>query len=131
MLLVWLSYVDPQSNKYAYLWQCYVIEKNIGNDGKIKMPMKYTGFWKVWEEDGSLFSEGEYEDGKINGVFRIWSVKGVLTSEWHIKDQKLNGTKKTWYDNGQLKSLCVYENNKLIGKIKQWDMMGNVSYITE
>lgn len=52
------------------------------------------GLFRVWFENGQLFQEYSYEDGKIHGSYRSWNENGKLVEEreyWYgtMKDIKM------------------------------------------
>jgi len=55
-----------------------------------------------WYENGQLWSESHWKDGKRDGIFRDWHENGQLYWEEHWKDGKQDGIHRSWYENGQL-----------------------------
>jgi len=52
---------------------------------------KIQGISIGWHEDGTLKSEGNYENGKREGMWKEWDKDGMLKSEYNYKDDKMEG----------------------------------------
>jgi len=55
-----------------------------------------------WYENGQLFLETKWQDGKEDDIERGWYENGQLWWVKHWKDGNLDGIDRTWYKNGQL-----------------------------
>ena len=82
-------------------------EKELYESGKTKMEGaiengQRTGLWKVYFEDGTLWSEGEYVDGKRNGTAKNYYPNGKLRYEGMFKQDQKIGRWKFYNEQGQL-----------------------------
>ena len=92
----------------------------------LKNDMKpVTGIVRGWHENGQLWYEKNYKDGKRVGSHREWYENGQLEYEMNFKDGKEDGLCRGWGENGQLS----YEANCKDGRYynqKRWDKDGNI-----
>jgi len=84
-----------------------VYEKELYENGKTKMEGaiedgKRVGKWKVHFEDGTLWSEGEYIEGKRSGTAKNYYPNGKLRYEGQFKEDKKIGRWKFYNEQGQL-----------------------------
>ena len=70
------------------------------------------GVWKKFRENGQIWYEGWYKDGKWDNVHKGWYDNGQLQYEEFYKDGKQDGVQKWWYDNGQIKHKVCYKYEK-------------------
>jgi antitoxin component YwqK of YwqJK toxin-antitoxin module len=92
---------DKEKTK-KYRFQCFNIEGEL------------YGVSNTWHEDGTLYIEKNYKDGKRHGVTKWWYDDGRLYFEDNYKDGKKHGVCKTWSDNGKLIRECNYEEGKCV-----------------
>ena len=83
------------------------------------------GLWRVWHENGQLWTEGNYKDGKLDGLHRRWYDDGQLRWEYNYKDGELDGLFRSWHENGQRAYVINYKDGKLISE-KIWDEDANL-----
>ncbi|MDC0272173.1 hypothetical protein OAM07_05065 [Crocinitomicaceae bacterium] len=83
-----------------------------------------TGIVRGWNEDGQLWIEGNYKDGREVGLHRIWHTNGQLRVERNYKDGKRDGLSRGWYENGQLEYEQNFKDGELISE-RCWDEDGN------
>ena len=57
--------------------------------------------WVV-SENGQIWSEKNYKDGKRDGKWTEWHENGLIESEKNYKDGKEDGKWTQWYENGQI-----------------------------
>ena len=69
---------------------------------------KREGVWK-WYENGQLWYEQHYKEGKPHGISKGWFENGQLKSEHNWKEGQLHGICKWWSEDGQLLSEDHYE----------------------
>ena len=119
-------------------WLCFLIEsyiyrweEKIYNNGNLmskcltKYGIKHEKF-KEWFEDGQLFIESNYVDGKLNGIYKEWHENGQLRLQFNYVDDKENGPYKEWHENGQLRLQLSYIDGKENGTYKQMDENGQL-----
>ncbi|MDC0100495.1 DUF1566 domain-containing protein [Crocinitomicaceae bacterium] len=82
----------------------------------------------MWHENGQLWTEGNYKDGKEEGVQKDWYENGQIWDELNYKDGKEEGVQKSWYENGQLRSESNYKDGKEEGVQKSWHENGVLAY---
>lgn len=71
---------------------------------------KRDGIWKAWYEDGTLWSEGEYKDGKRNGPGTTYHPNGKKHLEGNYKEDAQVGIWKIWDENGNLEKEVNYDS---------------------
>lgn len=83
--------------------------------GSKKMAGAFTenqrdGVWKAWYEDGTLWSEGVYKNGKRNGPGTTYHPNGKKYIEGNYKDDVQVGIWKIWDENGNLEKEVNYDS---------------------
>ena len=94
------KYVDTDSNKTESL--------GYHPNGKLKfryflVDNELNGACRIWDEEGRMLNEENYENDVLHGLSRAWHANGTLMSEVQYKKGLKEGVSKEWYDNGQLK----------------------------
>jgi antitoxin component YwqK of YwqJK toxin-antitoxin module len=119
--------------------QFFTLKGKIETEGVLKGRNR-IGSWKYFYPDGTIMSEENYKDGKLDGVQIVYyqdgkvtefatyknglldgavskySYKGVLIEEITYVKGKLNGEAKYFELNGNLKETGIYKNGLRIGK---------------
>lgn len=91
-------------------------------NGKIKVtgtydldsPKNKQGYFKSFDEDGFLESEGNYINNKSEGLHKSYKTKGKLWLEEEMSHGQNNGALKTYFTSGTIKRIEQYENGKFI-----------------
>ena len=96
------KFYDKNGNKY------YDLENQNGNI-------------KEYDNEGYLFCEYEYINGKKNGKAKEYGFDEVLIFEGEYLNGKRNGKGKEYYDNGEIKFEGEYLNGKRNGKGKEYN----------
>lgn len=80
---------------------------------KVDSPSKKQGYFKHYNEDGFITSEGNYINSEEEGTWKRYKEKGRLWLEedYHLGNN--NGYLKVYYPDGSLKRKERYENGKL------------------
>ena len=86
---------------------------------------KKDGLHRKWYEGGRLIYEENYKDGGHDGLAKRWHSNGQLEEEGNWKDGKRDGLVKQWYENGQLEEEGNWKNGELDG-YKSWDEDGQL-----
>ncbi len=106
-----IGYYDNGQLKYE---RCYKNERPIGN-------------WKSWFENGYLKEEFYYDINSLkNGPYKVWHENGNLFTEMMFINDILNGITRRWHENGTLQFEGVYENGKQKGISRNWDEEGKL-----
>lgn len=63
---------------------------------------KRSGHWKAWYEDGKLWSEGEYKDGKRNGPGIVYHENGNKYIESNYSNDEKTGKWRFFDSTGKL-----------------------------
>ena len=82
-----------------------------------------NGYGKVYDENGELQEEGEYKDGKLNGYGKVYCENGELCEEGEFKDGELNGQGKV-YLVGDLWLEGMFKDGEFNGYGKIYDVVG-------
>lgn len=82
-------------------------EKELYENGKTRMEGaikngEREGAWKVYFDDGTLWSEGSYIEGKRSGEAKNYYPNGKLRYEGFFKGDKKTGHWKFYNESGQL-----------------------------
>ena len=104
---------DNGNPKYISLYKSIdgvdvkVKEKELHENGKTRMEGaiedgERVGAWKVYFDDGTLWSEGTYTEGKRNGDAKNYFPNGKLRYEGFYEDDKKTGHWKFYNESGQL-----------------------------
>jgi hypothetical protein len=84
---------------------------------------KKDGLYRRWK--GRSYFEGNYKDGELDGLFKRWIIKYEDGFEDGEQNRRKDGTWKSYHkENGQLKYESNYKDGELISK-KCWDEDGN------
>ncbi|KGL63717.1 toxin-antitoxin system YwqK family antitoxin [Polaribacter sp. Hel1_85] len=126
-------------NSDSLFVQFYTLSGKIETEGVLN-GRKRVGNWKYFYTDGTLMSEENYKDGKLDGeqliyypdglvtefaiykdglkhgVVSKYSSKGILIEEITYASGKPNGVAKYFELNGNLKETGVYKDGKRVGK---------------
>ena len=87
---------------------------------------KFDGPMIRWNENCSIVSETNYENGMIHGYWKEYYPNGKLMHYVEYFYGQKNGVEQWYYENGNLKSESVYEYDTLISGAFYWDKEGNV-----
>ena len=117
------EYTADGNIEKAYLYQNGVI---IG-EGIVKEDGNRNGPWKDFYPDGSLKSEGNYDNGKQTGEWKFYHSNGKIEQSGKFNKQgKFEGTWKWYFDSGQLLKEENYRNGLKDGIFTQYDEAGKV-----
>jgi antitoxin component YwqK of YwqJK toxin-antitoxin module len=79
-------------------------------------PDNYTGIWRTWLSDGTMVTEAQYSNGKLDGPSIHWdTTEGGKRAEEVYRDGNLNGPWKGFYKNGSVRKSLGYADGKPIG----------------
>ena len=87
---------------------------------------KYTGLYKQFYDNGQLYEEGIYINGKLDGLYKQWYHDGKLCKECFYVKGKFHGLYKSWHENGVLHAEYTYMNGILCGLCKTFDVNGKI-----
>lgn len=79
---------------------------------------------KSYWDNGSLRSDLNYKDGKLNGLAVWYFENGVKEQEANYINNKLSGVMKRWYASGIPESVSNYNHGLLDGKAITYDEGG-------
>ena len=82
---------------------------------------------KYWYENGQLWEQEFYRNGKREGECKIWYESGQLRIQSFWRDGKREGECKEWYENGHLGVQLFYRDGKVEGEHKFWYENGQLS----
>lgn len=93
---------------------------------------KEDGFHQWWfTEGGQKMTEGTYSNGKENGIHRWWDENGQLILEESYKLGKKDGLWRTFHENGVLYCKIFYSDDVIIDdQVEYFDYQG-VKFKTE
>ena len=86
-----------------------------------------NGEYKIWDDNGHLVFNCNYEEGKIEGECKRWYISGKIWDQCYFKNDKLEGEYKEWFTDGKLHIHCQYKEGKLEGEYKEWFSDGKLN----
>lgn len=94
----------------------------------VKTPNKerFNGLVKYYFENGTIYQEVNYKDGKIHGNRKIYFKSGKLQNEREYEDDKMEGKFSEFYETGEMKTSGKYENNLKEGVWKSFYKNGKI-----
>ena len=117
------EYAADGNVEKAYLYKNGVI---IG-EGIVKDDGNRNGPWKDFYPDGSVKSEGNYDNGKQVGEWKYYHSNGKTEQTGKFNKQgKFDGTWKWYFDSGQLLKEEHYRNGLKDGMSTEYDETGKV-----
>jgi antitoxin component YwqK of YwqJK toxin-antitoxin module len=117
------EYTADGNVEKTYLYKNGII---IG-EGIVKDDGNRNGSWKDFYPDGSLKSEGNYDNGKQVGEWKYYHANGKLEQTGKFNKQgKFDGTWKWYFDSGQLIREEHYRNGLKDGLSTEYDESGKV-----
>ena len=100
---------------------------NVIGEGIVKENGAKEGHWKEFYSDGSLRSEGDYNDGKPVGEWKYFYQDGKLEQKGKFTNAgKLTGNWKWYYGNGQLMLDEEYISGQKDGMHTEYDETGKI-----
>lgn len=91
-----LSFGNPQWHRWVFMYQVFVIHDHsdrflvpakqdwlalCSGDAPEALPSRYTGVWKVWNEDGEIHRYTTYRNGMMHGLDYGWSGSGTFWAD--------------------------------------------------
>ena len=110
-------------NNYHGEYKIWNTNGNIAVDGNYNLGLK-IGEWKWFNRNGKKDSIKVYSGGMLNGLSTIYfDGKQPYKLMNHINDM-LHGEMKIFYNDGQIQSLITFQDGKRSGVFKNWDLNG-------
>ena len=81
---------------------------------------------KEYYENGNLWIETPYQNGKVDGIVKEYYENGNLATEIPYKNGKIEGIEKWYYENGNLNIEIPFKNDKREGMVKWYYESGNL-----
>lgn len=120
--------IGPMKNEEKHgEWTFYHEEGSVMSQGKFDEKGK-TGLWKWYYVSGELEYEIEFEDGERNGSYKRYHKNGNLFEEGTYEDGKAEGKYFTYYPNGGKESEFNYKESKFEGLQKTFYKNGQQEY---
>lgn len=115
LMLCFLSYGNPQSGKWVYMWQAYVYPKHNHEEVWLNQNNDYTGEWRYWSERGTLLGKYDLKNGVVVNS-KLYFENGVLKSSMDLKkDFVQEGLTKLFYEDGKLNNCASFYDGQLNG----------------
>src|SRR5277367_3054090 len=73
------------------------------------------GVWHVYDRQGNLLREENYENYRLDGEMRIYYPSGALKELLHYSDGLREGDDKAYFESGGLEHEDAYADNDLEG----------------
>lgn len=107
--------IDVDTNNILFLVEDFYISGKIQMKGSFRSinPDDKRGKFNYWYENGQIWIECEYLNGKLNGLYNEWYPNGKKKTELTYIKGKINGTEKIWDEDGVISKTIEYkEGNK-------------------
>ena len=85
-----------------------------------EIPNDHNGLQKIWYDNGQLYQELIFKDGKYDGLQKEWYKNGQLYQEITYKDEKKDGLNRKWFENGKLYQEITWKNGKYNDLCRTW-----------
>ena len=122
-----LAFGPPQSCKLVYMAQRTGFW-GVWGGVMPEMPDNYTGIWKDWNEDGTIYSEGNYKNGYPIATTTFYNKNGTPSAIFNYdKDGKQHGLHIMYFSNEKIFTKSTWKHGKLIGKLKVWNKQGKLT----
>jgi antitoxin component YwqK of YwqJK toxin-antitoxin module len=82
--------------------------------------------YKYHHDNGNLWMEETYKDGKLEGLYREYYESGQLMDEITYKNGLKNGSHKSYHENGKLWTESTYKDGKIDGLYRQYYSEGQL-----
>ena len=105
--------------------QFYTLKGKIQTEGVLN-GKKRVGNWKYFYPDGTLMSEENYKEGKLEGEQLVYYPDGQVTEFAIYKDGKLDGVVSKYSSKGVLIEEVTYKNGKPNGLAKYFELNGDL-----
>lgn len=116
-----VHYGNPQWHPKLYAYQARNAENH-----QLAPPATYTGAWNNWEQDGTLKSTYQYQNGKRDGSYVVYNTTGGVLSEGQYTSGQLDGLQKIQMEDGS-RTEIPYVNGKRSGVEKSWYPGGGIA----
>jgi len=97
-----------------------IYEQNRGTQPPVQ------GVWHVYDRNGNLLREENYENYRLDGQMKIFYPSGALRELLHYSDGLRQGDDKIYFESGGLASENNYEDNDLEGESIQYYDTGEI-----
>lgn len=111
--------LPPKKTTKGYLIVDYYKSGQIQMKGYSKVATlnkeEFEGVVLYYHENGKLFHEASYKNGKLNGTRKVFYESGELEQQGRYKEGKREGMWKTFLKNGKIKTKGRYRNGEKVG----------------
>jgi len=83
------------------------------------------GDWKEFNRQGILTHHCVYDHGKPHGLEKAWHDNGQLWWQVEYIDGKREGKLEMWFPSGQKNASWTYKNNQLLGTYLAWNQQSD------
>jgi len=113
MLLI-LALLSSVSFCKTYEKKDVEVKNSIHYDLETKKPI--TGKVLYYNKDRKIYTEAEFQEGKLNGKMRSYYENGKIQKEVSAKNGIPKGTAKEYYKTGELKGQGTFKKGKMVGE---------------
>lgn len=111
------------------LFKDKLIKKTVNSDKGLYVYTKEkidNGKNYSWYPNGKIFSEGEYNNGKLDGMYRQYYIDGSRKFEFNFSNDIMNGICIYYYENNNIKYIRNYKDGKLHGQYFRFNNDGSL-----
>lgn len=100
-------------------------------NGQKRLEMEYNcgvkdGPRVTWYQDGKIWSQGAFADGRDHGHWVVWFPDGTKSQEFTMIRGMWHGVHTLWDATGQKRREVAWVNGKRQGPLRVWDEEGNL-----
>ena len=77
-------------------------------------------------QNGALYRETQYQNGKKNGYEKVYSLSGKVRTLWNYKNGKKEGEQKGWFEDSAKMFVYHYQNGVPEGEQMEWHQNGTL-----
>lgn len=111
-------------------WEFYYSNGQLKSKGSFDEEGKLSGEWTYYYENGELKEISNFLKGKSNGSSKVWNDNGLLYSTGNYADDEPEGQRTTYFYSGRLSSIVNFKAGKKEGEAKYYNIAGYLKTVT-
>jgi antitoxin component YwqK of YwqJK toxin-antitoxin module len=116
-------------NNTAMAWACVAGSRSVLRNNGLQIQSEQVfrlskNLGVTFHENGALFSQSHYKEGKVHGLAQSWYDDGQRLSTTTYVNGVREGLCTYWHANGKKKEQFISVNGTAEGEVKTWDEKG-------
>jgi len=107
------------------IWSSFYPSGEIYTEGQYNQK-KLDGEWIIYHKNGNIKQTGMYKDGWATGEFNMFYPSGNIKNRGHYSQDKKMGIWTTYYESGNTMTTIPFQNGKRHGEARAYDEYGNL-----